>query len=38
MHRSYHQSPCGAVTCPAQWCALEVGDSGETPASKGETN
>jgi hypothetical protein len=38
MHRSYHQFPGGAVTCPPQGCALELGDSGETPAPEGGTN
>ena len=37
MHRWYHQFLGGAVTCPPQWCALELGDSGGTPAPEGGT-
>jgi hypothetical protein len=38
MHRSYHLCPGGAVTWPLQWCALELGDRGETLMSEGGTN
>jgi hypothetical protein len=38
MRRLYHQWLGGAETCPPQWCALEMGHSGEPSGAEGGTN
>jgi hypothetical protein len=38
MRRWYHQCLGGAETCPPQWCALELSDSGEPSAAERVAN